>query len=119
MDSINVDVAMFLHPMDIIKFLIDSSGRTTNTLLVKQFSDYLQGGDDMALTNKKILKSVTGKRFYSVSQKMFIEDMCGFLTLKMLSMALNIFWDTLYFNEIIQTMIDNKKHFPSSSSESD
>ena len=61
MDSINVDVAMFLHPMDIIKFLIESSGRTTNTRLVKEFAQYLQGGDDMALTNKKILKSVTGK----------------------------------------------------------
>lgn len=50
----------FLHPLDIISFLIESDGRTSNTLLVKQFSSFLQGNDDVAVTNKNILKSVTG-----------------------------------------------------------
>ena len=50
----------FLHPLDIISFMIESDGRTSNTLLVKQFSSYLQGSDDVAVTNKNILKAITG-----------------------------------------------------------
>ena len=49
----------FLHPLDIISFVLESSGRTTNTSLVKHFSSYLTGTDVVAVTNKNILKSVT------------------------------------------------------------
>ena len=49
----------FLHPLDVISFILESSGRTTNTGLVKQFASYLTGTDVVAVTNKTILKSVT------------------------------------------------------------
>ena len=50
----------FLHPLDIISFLMDSGGRTTNTKLVQNFASYLQSQDEVAQTNRNILKSVTG-----------------------------------------------------------
>ena len=50
----------FLHPLDIISFLMDSGGRTTNTELVQNFASHLQSQDEVAQTNRNILKSVTG-----------------------------------------------------------
>ena len=54
------DIKPYIHPQDIISFLLDSGGRTTNTKLVQNFASYLQSQSEVAQSNKTILKSVTG-----------------------------------------------------------
>ena len=54
------DSKPFLHPLDIISFLLASGGRTTNTKLVQNFTAYLQSQDEVAQINRNILKSVSG-----------------------------------------------------------
>ena len=54
------DIKPYIHPLDIISFLLDSGGRTTNTKLVQNFASYLQSQSEVAQSNKTILKSVTG-----------------------------------------------------------
>ena len=50
----------YLHPLNIISFLLDSGGCTTNTRLVQGFASYLQSQNEVAQINKTILKAVTG-----------------------------------------------------------
>ena len=54
------DLKPYMHPLDIISFLLDSGGRTTNTKLVQNFASFLQSQGEVAQRNKTILKSVTG-----------------------------------------------------------
>lgn len=58
--STSSDNKPFLHPLDIISFLLASGGRTTNTKLVQNFTSYLQSQDEVAQINRNILKSVSG-----------------------------------------------------------
>ena len=51
----------YLHPLDVIHYLIEPREEsTTTTSLVKQFSVFLAGADNISVENRRILKAVTG-----------------------------------------------------------
>ena len=64
-----------LHPLEVIRHLVES-GTTTNTSLVRAFARQLQGGSEAALHNKTVLKAgvciVTREHGLHENQYMFI-----------------------------------------------
>ena len=46
-----------LHPLEVIRHLVEGGGSTTNTSLVRAFARQLQGGSQAARHNKTVLKA--------------------------------------------------------------
>ena len=46
-----------LHPLEVIRHLVESGGSTTNTSLVRAFARQLQGASQTARHNKTVLKA--------------------------------------------------------------